>query len=261
MGVKFSKALVSGSDGTIVCDPRGGWMAEMGLVGSAYEDWTELRIGAFVSPTGTSDTNEAYSAETIASVGANDYWMFGLKDSDSTKLFNVAGTYFWGTAGVSGVQTDLATDGTFLTNTAGGNQFLSTFYCADGTTVNSDDTGTGVNSNETWWWPTSTEVQATTNFATMIGLQFIRANPNTSTQTVQIYKWDNLGTHNYTTTSESALRTLLNNFSSNRWATGPTITANTGAAAFSQPDYWYIRWPFINSRLRIHSAMYVVVSP
>jgi len=257
MGVKFTKATI---DGTIICDPRGGWIANMGLQDNPLtENWTELRIGAFVSTTSVAADNGAHVSEAIASVGPYDYFMFGIKDDDETKLFKVADTQFWGAAGVAGVATTLVNPSGFYTNTVGGAQFLSTFYASDGVTVNSDDTGTGASGEEAFNLPSVTEAQAATLYAKLWGLQFIRANPGAATQTVQIYKW---GTNSlFTDTSISNLRTQLNAFAANRWGTGPTITANAGGVAFTAPDSWYIRWPFINSRLRIHSAMFVVVAP
>jgi len=262
MGTKFTKELV---DGTLVCDPRGGWCAKMGLQDAAEtQDWTELIIAAFVSLTGIADNNSAWTTvETFNPCGAFDRFLCGLKDDDDAKMIGVADTYFMGMASKLGERTQLRYDTSVsqidLTN--GGGSGYTAFATSNGVTVNETASASLAGSFQ---FGSTTDCQAATNYARFIGIKFVRTNVGTATESVQMY--NGLGTvgtgptTRFTDVSISSLRTVVNNFPSVHGAnpSSGVMTFNTGAAPYPTPDTWYIRWPFLGSRLRIHAAMYQV---
>jgi len=260
MGTKFTKELV---DGTLVCDPRGGWCAKMGLQDAAEtQDWTELIIAAFVSLTGIADNNSAWTTvETFNPCGAFDRFLFGLKDDDDAKMIGVADTYFMGMASKLGEKTGLIyyAGGSEMDLTNGGGSGYTAFATSNGVTVNETASASLANS---FYFGFTGDTVAATNYARFIGIKFVRTNVGTATESVQMYSGrGNVptgGATKFTDVSISSLRTIVNNFPSANGANSGVMTFNTGAAPYPTPDTWYIRWPFLGSRLRIHAAMYQV---
>ena len=235
-------------DKTVILEPREGAIR---IPLASANPWTEWRIAVALSLTSTAASNAAYPSESFVTSTVYDRFACGLKNSSNDDLPGVAGTSFWGlltrnTNTVSIVHTTGAFD-----LGSSGNPGLTV---AEGTSIASASNA----SFSTLKWSTSTETQAATLFANLLGIRLVINNRGTATQTVQMA----MGTNhvNVTDTSETALRAYLVGLSS--WsALTAAVTANDGVTAYAVPDAFFFRCPLLSSRIRLHNVMVMQAVP
>ena len=240
-------------DMSLVLDTR---QAAWRIPGLSANAWTECRIGMFCSATAASDPNTAYSDETLNDATPYGYFMFGLKNSDDPEtLPGQTGCSFWGMGSRTGYNTRIvASTGVFSTLYGGGPSDGNDYLVSEDATV----TVSGANPS---WGPVpnlgiASAITGATGYARFLGVRMVISNRGTATQSVQFY---GLSGSAVTDTSEAALRTVLTNFSGA--STGPSLAANTGAAAYDVPDAVFVRIPLLTVNLRIHNIMAMQSAP
>lgn len=238
-------------DKTVILEPR---EAAIRIPLASSNDWTELRVGMFISHTSTGASNAAWSAESFATSTVYDRTAFGLKNSDNDDLPGVAGTSFWGYLGPNGATTDFSTAGLLRLNQVA--QTTAYYVSSSGTTLNQV---TATQPSITF--PTTAQAQAATNFAKFFGIKYVISNRGTASQTVTMQIAQGIAGA-VTDTSETALRAVLINFSSQDvGTTSASMTANDGVSAYTVPDAFFFRWAFLQSRVRLHNVMVMQAAP
>ena len=238
-------------DKTVILEPR---EACIRIPLASANAWTELRIAVALSLTSTAASNAAYPSESFVASTVYDRYAFGLKNSDTDDLPGVAGTRFWGDLTGNGRTVSIVhTTGAFATGTQAGftNPVLTV---AEGTSIAHD----GVNTFSSVKFSTSTETQASTLFANLLGIRLVINNRGLATQTVQMAMGSNHA--NITDTSEAALRSYLVALSGWSGLT-PAVAANSGGVAYAVPDAFFFRLPLITVRARLHNVMVMQAVP
>ena len=237
-------------DKVVILEPR---EAAIRIPLASANQWTELRIGMFISHTSVAASNAAWTADSFVTSTVYDRTAFGLKNSDNDDLPGVAGTGFWGYLGPNGVTTDFATTGILRLNNLA--QTTAYYVAADGATLNQvTATQPSITFGDT------AQAQAATLFAKFFGIRFVISNRGLSTQTVTMQIAQGLSI--VTDTSETALRALLVNYAGQDIGTmSAAITANTGAAAYDVPDAFFFRSAMLSSRTRLHNVMVMQAVP
>lgn len=217
---------------------------------ASSNQWTELRIGVAVSATSVAASNAAYPSESFVASTVYDRFSFGLKNGDTDDLPGVAGSTFWGANTVNGETMTLdATTGNF---TESSNRTYSVWNGA--TLIDSDVPGHGRLD-----LPSAVEAQAATLFAMFWMLRIVITDRGLATQTVQFARSMDAG-NNKTDCSEIAMRAFLVAMPNISTLSG-AITANSGGVALPVPDAFFLRFPTISSRLRVHNVMVMQAVP
>ncbi len=222
-------------------DPREAYKRQTTL-GTA---WNVVRLGIFYNFVPASSDDAACTAESVAVSTPVDWLTFGLKDS-SDVLPGKTGAKFMGL--VLGPRTPVA-----LTSNASGAASVTDVdgghhdQCAGwvDTTNEAIDVGAGAVSAVSMPFP----IFSTSDAYGFFALQFAVQLAGTSGQLVEI-KAAFSGTA-VTDVSKANLRAMVAAASYIANTNNRSIYWNTGSAARPLLDYFYIRSPFLNNRLRL----------
>ncbi len=207
-------------------------------------DWTEVRIGCYLSGVASSGDNTDSASETVVISSASDRVAFGIKDSATSDLPGFGSALYLGvtnraaassscTGSAFTATTDLAAAGYHETTLVGGTGTLSA------------DMG----------YPAS--ASGATGYCGFYGLKFVISNLGTSSQSVAI-SGTRTATIAGTDYSAAALQLLMNN---NTYQSPVTIAWNDGAVARTIPDAFYCRLPFYSNRIRLSAIRCIRYAP
>ena len=239
------------SDISVILEPR---EAAFRIPEASANQWTELRLGAFLSLTTAAADNAAIPAESYLSSTVYDRFCFGLKNSSNNTLPGVTGSTAWGLLGQNAM-----TNQTFSAN--GNFRYGNGFAGAGHVGIVNDTTyKVGLGGAAYSISLSANNPTGSSDYALFLGLKFIITNRGTATQQVQIIRASPLTT--YTDVSETALRSILVNFDSIDESNPEAAKdANDGATAWDVPDAVFIRFPMLLSRLRLHNVMVMQAVP
>lgn len=216
------------------------------------DDWTEMRLGAYISgvTSGADDTTSV--AETVSISTAADRIFFGIKDSATNDLPGFGDALFLGvtTETGNGSNITIGPPNSFRTAVISGGNLAAVGY-HDTTIVGGSS---GQTTNEIMLFPAASGSSAYCGFFVV---KFVISNRGTSSQSFAI-SVEATTTISGTDYSASALRLLINNATFN---TPVTIAWNDGAVARDIPDAIFIRMPFYNNRIRLSCIRAIRYAP
>lgn len=231
----YTKTITTGTDKTLILDPREGLIYPFDI-GS---DWTEARLGMFISMTPYDNDNATPLAETLTdSIPLNSFHI-GLKNNDTT-LPETDGALFWGATSVNPISIP-ATASEYI-NAAMWNMV------SNGTTVFSPVSSTTSNI-----YISKTTSASADSYCAYIGQKFTITNRGGATQAVSV-SFISPTTPKYSNSSLSVLRALLTSVA---YGTNPIIATpwHDDGIPRAIPNAIFIRMPTSLNRLRIHSLM------
>lgn len=230
----------TGSDKTCILAPREYFQRPFD-----FGDWTEMRIGMYVSGVAASGDDTASASELVTTVSAADRFTVGIKDSATTALPGEVGSLFVGIGSFGGKSNSGAND--FYSNIGANNASSQTF-------VGTSQQGGSAGGMSTLTFPTA---GPSTGYCGWFGIKFTIANRGLSTQTISVVSgsYQPISGTDY---SASALRTDINNYP---FPSADTFAWNDGVAAREIPDSIWVRMPFYSNRLRLSCIMGVRYAP
>jgi hypothetical protein len=229
----MAEIYTKGSEKTRVLAPREGAFREFDI-GS---DWTEMRVGWFLSSVAATGPNDNSVNESYVPVAASDYLLLGIKNAGQT-LPGEAGCLF---LGIRSSDVNLVQNLTGLGQQDSSGSWKAAGY-HDTTSIISGSTVMGATSVG------QSDPTGATGYCNFIGIKFVINNRGLATQTVTI-RADavNAGIAGNDYSAEAA-RVLLNSLTFT--GTAQTIAWNDGAAARTIPDSIFIRSPLFNNCIR-----------
>lgn len=238
--IYYAKSVTGGgTDNTLILDPRQGVRIPMNVI----PNWISLRIGMFFSwTTANADNASAWvSNESVAGGDTPDNkYSFGIKTANNT-LPGFAGANFIGEMGRSTYASYISNGTTYIQ--IGNTNTPTSFW---GTCIGASQAmGSATN---TFQAPSASACGSDTNYAAFHGLQISLNNPGLSTQTATISELERTISSD---ASEENLRDIIRAATATVKVSGRTF--NDGAAALDRPTEIFVRFPFYNNRLRIHS--------
>lgn len=228
----YAKPIATGTDKCLILDPR-----EAIIYPFNIGDWTEARLGFFVSMCHTIGDNTNAVNESVNADNPSNAWAIGLKNND-TNLPISSGAKFWGICPSTVTSINVS-----ATNASGAHRTI----VADGSTI----IGTSASFHGNMYLNPGATL--TSGFAYFLGLKFNITNKGLATQTVGM-QYDSKAT-TYSDTSISALRARLVGFAPDSASGSSGLAWNTGTEAKAIPDTIFMRFPFANNRIRIHSLL------
>ncbi len=211
-------------------------------------DWTEMRIGCYLSGVAASGDNTDSAAETVALTSASDRVCFGIKDSATSDLPG------FGTALFLGIVTETSSSsycsGSYFASFAADRLAAAGYHettLVGGATAQSVGIGMA--------YPAS--ASGSTGYCGFFALKFVITNLGTSSQSVAISA-TRTTTVSGTDYSASALQLLMNN---NTYGTPVATAWNDGAVARTIPDAFYCRMPFYSNRIRLSAIRCIRYAP
>lgn len=209
-----------------------------------FGTWTEMRMGMFFGGIATTGNNNNVVGETVAISSALDRFAFGIKDSGTTAIPGQTGASFLGLT-TTIAQNNVSAIGSYQSNGA-----WSAAGMTDTTIIGGTAGQTVLQTN----FPN--DVTVSSGYNAFYAIKFVINNQGLSTQTVDI-SVAAATTVAGTDYSLSALRTLIN---SSTYGTARNIAWNTGAAAKTIPNCWFLRLPFVNNRIRMSAIDMIKIS-
>lgn len=201
------------------------------------DDWTEVRVGMFISAIADTGPNDEVVAETLNVSTVADYFSFGIKNLGST-IPGEAGSLFVGIR--NGISPSVA-----VAPTGGMGDNNGSWRATGWDGVTEINSAAPVNADR--WGPVA--ASPGTDYAQFFAVRMVVNDLGLSTQNIDI----SLASTNptgigYTRTD---LRTYLNNFSTYLQGLPMNLAWNTGAAARDIPDCYFVRAPLFLNRARI----------
>ena len=234
MATIFQKTTSLGLDNTLVLDSREALLYPFDL----GNDWTEIRMGMFVSMTDSSSNNGKYNDEGVNNNSFKNAAYFGLKDSSLT-FPSLVGTSFIGSSTRIGNNTTISNASNYLDFQGGSIRFL----------VN-DQISTS-NTNLPLYLGTSAIGTGASNFAGFFGFR-IRYNESAKIISGSCFSTLN----NYVTdTSTTQARVLIGQLPNETANITGYFTSNLTAtgSAISRPSAAFVYFPFYLNKFRIHN--------
>lgn len=203
-----------------------------------FEDWTEMRMGFYISGVSSSDDNAGTSVENVSISTVADKIMVGIKNSDTVDLPGEAGSLFLGITTPDGF-------GSRCTTVRMGRVSSDDQLAAVGYNGASMIGGTTSESVTGLFFPVDPSVA--TGYCGLFAMKFVITNRGAASQSIAISTWsdDGIAGADY---SASALGLDLNNAI---YGTARNIAWNDGAAAYDIPDAFFVRVPFYSNRIRL----------
>jgi hypothetical protein len=217
-------------------------------------DWTDLRVGFFLSLCGNADPAEDDDtitgiAETITNPSAlsswDRYWL-GVVDS-------VTGKTFAGFTNTAAQLPDRQGNSTLIASDAGTG--TGTAFWRPGNSVNTQFYSAAIFDNDTNRTPSITDLQqhfpqdagtVAAGYAVLLGLQLTRDNATSKNITMNIKSTTKSADMLYSNTpTKELIHSSLDPWPASKQL-GPVLVSNV-------PDTFFFYWPFHNSRLRVHS--------
>lgn len=234
----------STTDKMLILDPGQYFMRPINM-----GNWTELRIGMYLSGVAATGDNAQNVAETLALSNASTRYAIGLKTHNSN-LPGTSGTDFIGltnsTNAVSNVTDSVwrygAVGGSYSNRLCGG-AFVGTSI----TTLATVDSGIDI--------PVPS---GTTSYSTFYALRFVITDRGLSSQTVSLSfsRGAATSTSDY---SEGLLNGQINNATYTSF--GSALAWNNGSVAYDIPNAVFVRIPFIDNKLRITAISVMKIAP
>lgn len=231
-----------GSEKTTILNPRQGGGRQLD-----FEDWTETRIGMFLSAIADTGPNDEVVAETVNVSTVADYFTFGLKDISQT-LPGQADSLFIGVRSEDNTSV-AATPNAGIGGPNG--DWIGTGW--EGTTeVNS----AGSEGNVRW---APVPASGATGYCQFFAIKIVLNDRGLSTQNFDVsLAMTNVAGSDY---SPVNLRTHLNNFSTYAAGAAMNVAWNTGAAARDIPDCYFVRAPLFLNRVRLSCIRAIRYAP
>ncbi|HEX2901443.1 MAG TPA: hypothetical protein VHS96_17140 [Bacteroidia bacterium] len=244
MALIYTK-LLSPLDKTTVLAPRQGGGRKFDF----DDDWTEIRVGAFLVGVAATGSNDVNVTESVTLTTYLDRITFGIKNSDTEDAPGAAGTLFLGATTRTGLPSYSAAAQGFRSD-SGGSLVAAGYNGASiiGGTV-AEDLG-GI-----MGFPDASGASGYNGF---FCIRYRITNLGLSSQSVGVSLNNNATTVAGTDYSANALRTLMNNAT---FLTERAIAWNDGASAYDIPDAYYVRTPFYNNTLRLSAIRAIRYAP
>jgi hypothetical protein len=234
------------TDKTLVLAPREGICRKFNL----GTDWTEIRVGVFLSCVSSAGSNVDNTLEIIVPSGITDYITFGIKD-DSLTLPGQPGSLFLGIRShdVSVVASSPPGGGGGFKDSAGTWNMTGYF----GTSIVENTSGGGLTGSPIG----ASAASGSSAYCGFFCVKIIITNRGLSTQSVSatISKEDSVAGTDY---SAAALRTKMN---AANFPTPESIAWNTGAAARAIPDCIWLRSPLYDNAFRVSAHRAIRYAP
>lgn len=243
MGNIYRKTITAspGTEQSWVMAPRESFIIPLTAL-PQWSTWAELRVGVFMSHVSVANgDNSPIVVETVPANAPGNYWSFGLKTNNDI-IPGVAGTDFLGF---------MVNSGNNLNINLGGNSYsanVTSSVVRGATIANQSSIGgagvqaSGVGSNNL------------TQFCGYWGIKFKIANRGLSTQTIEI-EW--IGTTSsgllYDNPTLPICETFLSGFTPSGGTNGTPVAWHDAGVPRAIPDALFIRVPFSQNRLRVHS--------
>lgn len=221
------------SEKTLILAPREAVVREFDF----GNDWTDLRLGVFITFVSNSDDNAVGTGEAVTYATEADRFFWGIKDT-SLVLPGFAGSNFIGSS------TPAANGGAWVSDGRVGNSAANTRMLA---TVDTTQV-IGSTNNGPVMQPTITP-GAASGYQSFAGIRINVTDRGLASQSVTVYQAYN--TVSGTDYSAEALRASINAAS---WSGAQTLTWNDGASARPIPSAFFMYFPFYLNRARL-SAM------
>jgi hypothetical protein len=233
------------TDKTTVLAPREGACRKFNF-GS---DWTEVRLGMFVSAIAATGSNDANVSEVLVPAGITDYVTFGIKDDSQTYPGQTGSLFIGIRSGDAGNVNSIATTGGI--GDSGGTWRPAGYH--DTTAILGVANGGAGTSNMG-----AANASGATAYCGFIVVKFVIVDLGLSTQsiTMSVGTTTSVAGADY---SATALRTAINNHSFG--ASLASIAWNDGAAARAIPDCIWVRSPLYNNALRISCVRAIRYAP
>jgi hypothetical protein len=224
---------------TLILAPREGLLRQFDL----GNDWTEIRLGMYMSFVTAGDDNTSAVLESLAVATVADRITFGIKDSGSA-LPGVATSRFLGVATPDGTNSFMDT----AVQMMGANAQISACGFTDTTKVINAGTVTVPYHNNS-----ARPTAGATGYNSFFGMKIVLANRGTATQTAAISgAWSDAAP---SVTSVYGVSTLGSDIQNGTYvAMGAALAWNNGVTPYDIPTCFWFRMPFFNNRARI-SAM------
>lgn len=231
------------TDKTTVLAPREGACRKFNF----GTDWTEMRIGAFISAVAATGSNDNTVTESMAPATVTDYCTFGIKD-DSQTYPGQSGSRFLGIT--SQTSQPVNADPSTGIASPGGPWYACSYYDTTRTTA-----ATAVATSLTMGQCSPAGATAYCNY---IAVKFVVSNLGLSTQSVAISVASQNSGVSGADYSATALRTLINN---GLYGTPQSVDWNDGAAAYTIPDCFWIRTPLYLNTIRLSCIRAIRYAP
>ena len=218
------------SDKTCILAPR-----EFILRPFDFGAWTEMRVGMYFSGVASSGDNTDSAVEAVTLSAFQDYITFGIKDSATNDLPGYGDALFLGACTVSS-GTSYCSGSNFQTQ---GGSFLASSGFHETTLVN------GTSHLDSMVYPAS--AAGATGYCAFYAMKFVIANLGASSQAVTISSCTTSPIAG-TDYSAAALQIALNGAT---YGSATSVAWNTGAAARTIPDAFFLRLPFYSNRIRL----------
>ena len=230
MALIYTKGV---SDKTTVLAPREGAYRQFDF----DDDWTDVRLGCFVTNVGTSGSNTAPVVENLAVSTVDDYLTFVIKNYADNNPGR-SGSLFIGVRN-GGIVTNQQTPiGGVHGNTG---QWLPVGY--EGTT---EVAGSAIGTSQYFGRADAT---ASSGYCAFNGIRIVISNRGTASQSVAVYwRSDDSKSGNYGITD---LTNYINSLTNADWGTPQSFAWNTGSVARDIPDSVWLRSPLYNNQLRL----------
>lgn len=231
------------TDKTTVLAPRegGGHKFNFGT------DWTELRIGAFISAVAATGSNDNTVSETNNPANVTDYPTFGIKD-DSATWPGQTNSRFLGVTTQDGIAT-VADPSTGIGSPGG--PWYACSYVDTTRTVSASSVKTSLTMGQC-------SPAGATAYCNYFAVKFVVSDIGLSTQSVAISMASQNSGISGNDYSATALRTLINN---GTYGAPQSVDWNTGAAARPLPDCIWIRTPLYLNTLRLSAIRAIRYAP
>jgi hypothetical protein len=237
----MASIYTKGSEKTTILEPQEAPLRQFGL-----GEWTEIRIGAFFSAIAATGPNDNAVSESLVPSLITDYLVFGIKN-EGQPMPGHTGSLF---LGIRSSDTNLVQ----AIPSAGFQDSSGTWKAVSYVDATMDLGGAVLTSVAIG----QCNPTGGTGYCSFIGIKFVINNRGLSTQTVSISAANSSNGIAGNDYSATALRTFLNNTAYN---SPVTLDWNTGAAARPIPDYFYIRSPLFNNRIRLSAVRAIRYAP
>lgn len=225
------------SDKCLILEPGVGWKQPFDL-----GTWAQLAIAMYWSATTGTDDNAVPPATEDSSTGSvNSILAWGLK-TDDLLLPGTAGCKFVGITG--NLNTTVAARYNITSSSEHRIQRAGASDLRYGTVIDT----TFTNSSGEMARNTGNAMATDTLYASYFALRFTIAGSGTAAQTIAVAR---------ATTNPSTSSPTINNLRTSLGTVGftavVTLAWNDGATAYAIPTSMFLRFPFVNTRVRIHA--------
>jgi hypothetical protein len=226
-----------------------------------FGTWSKIRIGMFFSFAGASSPSSSYSLESVVLSSVFDRFSVGIKNSDNTALPLQTGSVFWGATNSGSISSEIWNQSS-VNRWGARSSDLFPLGISLGATISASLTS--VSFTRGWDMPIApTASLSSSSFAGALGLEIEIISGSTLGQRVAIRVAKEDVTSNGLGTGDTSIATLVpkvSNFTFDTISNVLTFNAVSGSTPIPAPDALFIRNPFFNNQLRIHSVAIVQIS-